>query len=141
MSTDSSSWTFDLYNSSFTEETYPNHALISPHHRLPLLVAYPGLAISDNDRPMLSDGREIAAIYKVNGTVRGRVNGTSEYEDLAMDAGYKGSIGFDGEEEAYNGWHYIPDDATTLTVTTIIIGTGEIIREDAFNLDLILDES
>jgi hypothetical protein len=90
---------------------------------------------------MLSDGREISAIFKVNGTVRGRVTGTSTYEDLAMDAGYKSSIGFDDDEEAYNGWHYIPDDATTITVTTIIIGTGEIIREDVFNLDLILDES
>lgn len=132
---------FDLYNSSFTAKTYPDHDLVRPDHRLPLHVAYPGLEISANDHPMLSDGREIAAIFKVNGTVSGRVTGTSTYEDLAMGAGYKASIGFDTYDEVYDGWHYIPDDATTLTVTTIIIGTGEIIREDAFNLDLILDDS
>lgn len=130
---------FDLYNSSFTEKTYPNHDLVKPSHRLPLLVSYPELELSENDRPMLSDGREISAIFKVDGTVRGRVIGESTYDDLDMDAGYKASIGYDTSEDAYDGWHYIPDDATQLTVTTVIIATGEVIREDTFNLDLILD--
>ena len=129
---------FDLYNSSFTEKTYPDHSLVKPNHYLPISVKYPNLELSDNDYPMLSDGREIAAIFKINGTVSGKVNGTSTYEDLDMDAGYKSANDFT-ETHGYDGAHYVPDDATTFTVTTIILSTGEVIREDSFTLDLTLD--
>lgn len=77
------------------------------------------------------DGTEILCVCKVNGTVKHRTSGISEIVNL--DAGYFGNS--DVQNGIISTYLIIPEDATTLTLTTYKADTLEIIRNDVYNLN------
>ena len=123
---------FTIYNFDDWSITYPpSISLAKSGYSLYIYIKYPDLGVGSSGFPELMDGTEILCVCKVNGTVRHRTSDISEIVNL--DAGYFGNV--DVQNGIISTYLIIPEDATTLTLTTYKVDTREIIRNDVYTLN------
>lgn len=126
------SYWFSVYNLDDWSVVYsPFNSLAISGYKLYIYIEYLNLGVGSSGFPALMDGTEILCVCKVNGTVKHRTSGISEIVNL--DAGYFGNS--DVQNGIISTYLIIPEDATTLTLTTYKAETLEIIRTDVYNLN------
>ena len=127
------SYRFSVYNLDDWSSVYqPNGSLIVTGYVLYIDITFPYLGIGSNSFPALQDGTELLCVCKVDGTVKHRKSDAS-IEIVNLDAGYFSNTSV--WKGVIDTALVIPEDATTLTLTTYKAETLEIIRTDVYNLN------
>lgn len=123
---------FTVYNFDDWSVTYsPDHSLAKSGYSLYIYIKYPYLGVGSGGFPTLMDGTEILCVCKVNGTVKHQTSDINETVNL--DDGYFGNVSV--QNGIISTYLIIPEDATTLTLTTYKADTKEIIRNDVYTLN------
>lgn len=127
------SYWFSVYNLDDWSSVYqPNGSLIVTGYALYLDITFPYLGIGSNSFPALQDGTELLCVCKVDGTVKHRKSDAS-IEIVDLDAGYFSNTSV--WKGLIDTVLVIPENATTLTLTTYRTDTLDIIRNDVYNLN------
>lgn len=127
------SYWFSIYNLDDWSSVYqPNGSLIVTGYALYIDITFPYLGIGSNSFPALQDGTELLCVCKVDGTVKHRKSDAS-IETVNLNAGYFSNTSV--WKGLIDTVLVIPENATTLTLTTYKTDTLEIIRNDVYNLN------